>query len=484
MSFTLISIIGLLAVLIFFISRSKGSLPFMTLFAGFIIKIIAGVIFLEIYTHHYGTGTLSADANKFIDESRVLNEVYAKSKGDYFRLLFGFSDLRELGHQYLEETHHWDTNSQLLLNDNRNLMRVHSVIYFVSKGDIQIHLIIFAFISLLSVILLTSAFEQYIPVTKNLLFYGLLFIPSVLFWSSSILKEPLLFLGMAMFLFGVMKHHNIVKRALLILGGSAIILGFKPYILFCLTPAVLVAWLYKKLTLKWFAVQLLALISISIVLLTDTTSGSAITHKLSRKQFDFLNISQGGMHLLGDNSFYYVSPDKADHVVIENDTATIITDLTAEQFDYSYKYAPKAIELKKNDRYPVFFACDPSQSYIHVTQIKDSPIQLLKNIPEALVNVLFRPFITDSGSWLIFPAIIETIAIWILLFLGLRYLKYCSKEQKGILIGIVTFVILLSLLIGWVTPVLGAINRYRIPVMLGLVLMGYILWSNKKTKVK
>ena len=128
----------------------------------------------------------------------------------------------------------------------------------------------------------------------------------------------------------------------------------------------------------------------------------------------------------------------------------------------------------------MFFACDLSQSYIHVTQIKDSPIQLLKNIPEALVNVLFRPFITDSGSWLIFPAIIETIAIWILLFLGLRYLKYCSKEQKGILIGIVTFVILLSLLIGWVTPVLGAINRYRIPVMLGLVLMGYILWSNKK----
>ncbi len=471
-----------MATLIFFISRMKGSLPFMTLFAGFIIKIIAGVIFLEIYTHHYGTGTLSADANKFIDESRVLNEVYSKSKGDYFQLLFGFSDLRELGHQYLEETHHWDTNSQLLLNDNRNLMRVHSVIYFISKGDIQIHLVIFAFISLLAVILFTNAFEQYVPLTKNLLFYGLLFIPSVVFWSSSILKEPLLFLGMALFLYGVLRHHSIVVRALLLLAGSAIILGFKPYILFCLIPAVLLAWLYKTLSLKWFVIQLVALISISIFLLTNTTAGSAITHKLSRKQFDFFNISQGGMHLLGDNSFYYVSPEKTNRVVIENDTATIISDLSAEQFDYSYKYAPKAIDLKKNERYPVFFACEPSQSYIHVTQIKDSPIQLLKNIPEALVNVLFRPFITDSGSWLIFPAILETVTIWIFLLLGLRFLKYCSKEQKGVLLGIITFVILLSLLIGWVTPVLGAINRYRIPVILGLVMMGYILWSNKKTK--
>lgn len=480
MAIQLFLVFGALLAILWLIGRKQQQLTFSILSAGFIIKIIAGILFLNIYTHHYGNGTLSADAEQFMREGKVLNEVYDQSKGDYFRLLFGFTDIRELGHKYLKATHHWDTNSQLLFNDNRNLMRVHSLIYFISKGSLYVHMVIFSFISLLSIFLITNALKRYIHIKERYLFFILLLIPSVLFWSSSVLKEPILFLGIGLFLYGISGAQSWKSKFPYLLSGIALVLMFKPYILLCLLPAVYIAWSYKKLALKGFLLQLISLILIFITLVTTTPQGSKLTHKLSRKQFDFMNISQGGMHLLGDSCFYYVAPEDVKSVKVEGDTALLSTNLYVEQFDYSYNYAPKTIELNRQKKYRIFFHRERSKSYISVTPIKDNPIQLILNIPESIINVLFRPFITDSGSWLILPAVIETLLIWIFIFSGLRFAKRTNKTERTLIVGLITFILLLSVLIGWVTPVLGAINRYRIPVIMALVIVGLILWSKRK----
>ncbi len=480
MTLQLILVFGVLLLFLWLIGRKQQYLTFPILSIGFAIKIIAGIIFLNIYTHHYGNGTLSADAEQFLREGKVLNEVYYQSKVDYFRLLFGFNDLRELGHKYLEATHHWDTNSQLLFNDNRNLMRVHSVLYFISRGSIYVHLFILSFISLLSIILFTKAFENRIAVRQRLLFFVLLLIPSVLFWSSSILKEPLLFLGVALLIYGLLHPSKSRSRVFNIMIGIALILMFKPYVLISILPAVFFAWIYQKFSFKALLLALSGCFVIFIGFLSLTNPGAKLTHKLSRKQFDFMNISQGGMHLLGEDCFYYVSPDKMQLVSIQEDSALVNMNLDVQQFDYSYKYAPKNIQLKQGSKYQIFFNRERSKSYIPVTPIKDDPVQLLQNIPEALVNVLFRPFITDSGSWLVIPAIAETLLIWIFVVSGMRFIRQTNEKERVLLIGLISFILLLSILIGWVTPVLGAINRYRIPAILALVLVGIILWSKRK----
>lgn len=477
LSANLILVSLVLLALTLLIARRNKDLGLPILLIGFLLKIAAGIVFIEIYSNHYGSGTLSADAQKFMSESKVMNEVFSTSKSDYFKLLFGWDIAPEQSENYLKETHHWDTNSQLLFNDNRNLMRIHSVIHFFSANSIYVHLIVFAFFSFLSTLILTRSLRDYLSLDQRMVFLALLVIPSVLFWSSSVLKEPLLFLGISLILYGLLRKSSLFLRSSALLAGTFLVLFFKPYVIVCMLPAALLYWLYSTFKFKIFMLLTTASTGLVIAFLLLSSTGQRFAEKLSRKQFDFLNISQGGAHLLGDNSFYYLTPEQLALSDKIEDTLCIKRDLVALRFDYSYTYAPKPIELKKNECYTVFFQGEVSDSYIATTPINKDPLQLIKNIPESIVNVLFRPFPGDPGSWLKYPAMLETWILMFLLVLLIRNVRKVNRKQAAIIISLLVFIITLSILIGWVTPVLGAINRYRTPVILAIGILILILWS-------
>jgi hypothetical protein len=467
--------------LIWLISRRTKELSFGVLVIGFILHIAAGWAFISIYSNHYGQGTLSADAEQFLRESKQLNEVFYQNKGDYFRLLFGGGEDRELIDKYLKNTHHWEVISQLVFNDNRNLLRVHSIIHFFSGGLVYVHLLVFLFISLLSKIVLSSALKQIITLKQTWIFLGIVILPSVLFWSSTVLKEPLLFLGIALFLYGALRSDlHLNKRITAILFGIILVLFFKPYILLCLIPSFLIAYLYRKLKTKVFLIS--SLLATVVILLTYFLSplGDSIANKMGRKQFDFVNISQGGVHLQNGEQHYYVSPAQMNLITVNGDSITVQERMSVKQFDYFYNYTPKTVVLMPGERYKKFFDRDRSESYIPLRPIGNSKIRLLENIPEALVNVLIRPLPGDPGSWLKYPAMIETWLMVIAFILSIRAAKNMTKEQRSLIIGIVVFTFILSILIGLVTPVLGAINRYRIPIYLALGIAIILLWGIRK----
>ena len=68
------------------------------------LKVLVGLMFLFIYTEFYGDGSLSADAGSFMQESKIVNNVFYTSPLDYFKFLTGIGDNQELQHQYTE--HH------------------------------------------------------------------------------------------------------------------------------------------------------------------------------------------------------------------------------------------------------------------------------------------------------------------------------------------------------------------------------------------
>lgn len=467
--------------LIWLISRRTKELSFGVLVIGFVLHIAAGWAFISIYSSHYGQGTLSADAEQFMNESKQLNSVFYQDKTDYFRLLLGGGEDRELIDKYLKDSRHWETVSQLVFNDNRNLLRVHSLIHFFSGGLVYIHLLVFLFISLLSKIVLSSALKQIIALKQTWIFLGIVILPSVLFWSSTVLKEPLLFLGIALFLHGVLRSDlHLYKRITEVLFGIILVLFFKPYIILCLIPSFLVAYLYRKLKTKVFLIS--SFIAVVVVLLTYFLSplGDSIASKMGRKQFDFVNISQGGVHLQNGEQHYYVSPDQMNMIEYDGDTVTIKETISVKQFDYFYNYTPKSIVLHKDEQYLKFFDNPRSESYLELRPIGKDKVRLFQNIPISLINVLLRPVPWDPGSWLKYPAVIETWLMVIALIIGIRAAKNMTKEQRSLIIGIVVFTFILSILIGLVTPVLGAINRYRIPIYLALGMVIILLWSIRK----
>jgi hypothetical protein len=137
---------------------------------------------------------------------------------------------------------------------------------------------------------------------------------------------------------------------------------------------------------------------------------------------------------------------------------------------------PIPVHLEPNtDTLLVSYYTAGCYSFIETTPIDNSFGQLMKNIPEALVNSVLRPFPTDPGSNLKYLSMVEIWVLILFLFFALFKHRKLQNDEKSVVFGLIIFSLVLFLLIGWTTPVIGAIARYRFPAQLALVIIGLIL---------
>ena len=197
---------------------------------------------------------------------------------------------------------------------------------------------------------------------------------------------------------------------------------------------------------------------------------------LTRKQFDFVNVGKGGLHVLGDSCFYYFQPFQYADLSLKGTEVILLNETDAYIYKFGSTERPIPVHLKPTgEKLKRVYFTEGCASFIETTPLKNSTIQLIKNIPEALANSVIRPFPNDPGSKLKFLSFLE---VWlILLFFGLTiyFRKKLNFEEKNIVFTLLTFALILSLLIGWTTPVLGAITRYRFPAQFALIIAGLIL---------
>lgn len=453
---------------------------------GYLIKVIIGYYFIFVYSNVYGSGTLSADAGAFMSESEILNNVFYQSPKDYFQLLFGIGDQSNLTAQYLTETHHWDAGEQAILNDNRNILRIQSVIQFISFGNATIHMLVMCLVSMIGVKHLYIGIKTRTKVSANKTFWILFLIPSVLFWTSGILKEPFMFLGLGLFIRALLGNDKKSKKWMLCIGGILLLIAFKPYIFLCIIPATIFYYLYNKLPkfkLLGSLIILTFLLSLPIIIF-KSTSQKALT-LLSRKQFDFINVARGGLHIQNDTNFIFFNAMQMDKLTYKGDSIKVNQPMDVLILQHGSMDEPIPLKIQPSKKYYyIYFRNPQSDGYIPITLINNSFAQLIYNIPEALVNVLLRPYFTDPGSWLKYLAAIELIFIYALLIYAYINRRNLQQEDKALIFAALIFIFLLALTIGWVTPVLGAIVRYRLPILIGLVLISLIILNpNKEQKV-
>jgi len=451
----------------------------------FAIKSAVAVFFLYLYTYVLGDGKLSEDAMVFMNESATLHDVFWKSPSAYFKFLTGIGENQELIQQYLTETTHWDIGEQSIINDNKNILRVHSLIHFISFGSAMIHALLFSFVGLIGVRQLFLALRNTTKMNPNYAFWLLFLLPSLLFWTSSVLKEPFMLLGMGLLL-RALYSTTLSTRKKLILGGmgAVLLLGFKPYVLIALIPMLLFVLIAKKLPKHAILGSLGILIATTAILLTLFPNQRDRTlQRISRKQFDFANVARGGVHVHADSIFYYFSPEQTHLLAFEGDSVTLKEPVDAQILQLGLINAPIPVHLEADgQRWPLYFQNRRSNGFIETTPIRNSWSQLIKNIPEALINTLFRPFPGDAGGKMNWLAIAESA----LLFFGLGWAivrrRQLNSTDRIHLIGLFIFAFSFSLFIGWTTPVIGAIVRYRIPVYLVLLMSILLIISPSKKR--
>lgn len=447
------------------------------------IKVGVGFYFLYIYTAVYGNGTLSADAGAFMRESEILYKVFYSSPIDYFKLLIGIGNQESLVAQYLSETSHWDSGAQAIISDNRNILRVQSILHFVSRGDSANHVLFMCFISLIGIKQLYLGVKERSLLSEKYLFGFLVLLPSVLFWTSGILKEPFMILGLGLFIRGVMGKDSKQKKWIFVIIGSLFLLAFKPYVLFCIFPGLVFFGLYTVIPRNKtiFSFLILFLVGICITFIFKEQR-EKVVHLLSRKQYDFKNVGKGGLHAQSDSCFYFFKPEQISELIIEGDSVSIKKEMNVKIIMHGSIDEPINTNLlPTGEKWLIYFRNDKSDGFIETTMIDDSFGQLLQNIPEALLNSLFRPFFHDPGSWLKYPAMLEILFLYMFLVFAIIKRKPLGFRDKRLIWTIFIFVISLSLVIGWVTPVLGAIARYRLPAFIGILIIALMIIQPKQS---
>ena len=450
----------------------------------FALKVGMSLCFLFVYTQVLGHGTLSEDAGVFMRESHMLHQVFWESPVTYFKFLTGIGETQPLIELYLPNTTHWDVGAQSLINDNKNILRAHSLIHFFSGKSEVIHAIICCLIGLFGVKHIYISVKPFIQIKKEVIFWVILLMPSLFFWTSSILKEPFMLLGFGFFLRSLFCGDKPAKKWSYGIIGTLLLIGFKPYVFFMLIP-VLGFFLITRLLPKIKVIGSLLLLGIlgSILFACMPGPRDKAIKMISRKQFDFVQVGRGGLHVYADSVFYYFRTEQIPDLQRDHDTVWLRKDTEAQILKLGQISDPVPIQLKADGtKWIKYFENTQSDGFISVTPINNSYSQLFKNIPEALFHALIRPMPGDPGGALNWIAFLETIILFATLIVAITKRKKLSEREKIRITGLVLFVVFLSLIIGWTTPVLGAIARYRIPVYLVILIIAGMIYEPNKSK--
>jgi hypothetical protein len=448
-------------------------LPFL-----FLVKCGFALFFLYIYTYHYGGGELTADAARFFEESKVFHALSQTQPKMYFQFLLGLENTPEVVDQFMPELSHWNATSRSLPNDSRNVIRLNSLLFFISNGEILVHFLCFGFVSFLASLDLAKFLRRYSNAPYWMLLTGLILFPSVAFWTSSIIKEPLMMVGLFLLIRGVFDVQLSWKWRLARLGvGLTCMFLFKPYVLVVLLPILVYFVLSSKLRTN--IQHFLGVISFALVaLLTLWMSGKSdqVVQLISRQQQDFMNVRDGGLYLKKDQHYYYyVYFENRKNFEIQGNRARLIQETgcyIAHKSDHNDRYLHRLTDIGTDFEIEVRMA--KAGSGIEVTRINNSGWTMARIIPEVMVNASVRPWPWDNGSWLKYLALLENILLIVVLILSFVFGRRLSPNERRGLWCLMMFALSMLVVVGWTTPVLGAIVRYKIPATMALVIFVFV----------
>lgn len=376
-------------------------------------------MFLQIYTRYYPVRE-EADLFKYFDDGAQLHSIAAISGSDYFALLTGTGNSAQLTSEYLGDSHFWDKSPSLpFLNENRSMIRLNSIIYFISGGNVYLHVLLAISASFTGLILLFLALKGQDLIRGKVLFAIVFFTPSLLFWTSSMLKESFAILGFGWMLYTLWKGRWDWKEWTALVLSTTILMMTRFYLLLVLLPPLLsyqwengrndgkILWRYASVNLFF-----LSLVVASSLL----HGGGNILKVLSQKQADFICLAEW----MG------------------------------------------------------------AGSKVHIPALDGEISSFLAAAPFALWNTLFRPLPVEAGSLITAAASAEITAIVLLWVFSIPGIPKTVKSRANFVAFSINFIFIMALLIGWTTPVSGAIVRHRIFILPFLIVIPVMVFGIKK----
>lgn len=382
----------------------------------FIAKIFAGIFLGYLYQSYFNGG----DTFSFFNDANKLHGLLKTHPVDFFKIIFGFNTGTTYD-QFFQQLGGWN-NYEYFYNDSRTIIRINALIRIVSCGYYNVHVIFFSFLALTG---LTGIYKLFIEDTsgkEKYFFVAIYLLPSVLFWTSGILKEGLLLFALGLFLYSFVKlvrKDFSVKYIFTFLMTFLLLIYLKIYILVILFPGLIAFYWTMKTNSK------LAFIKFILVYLTFFIVLYCL--KFLNPEYDIAQIIYWKQHNSIAYAKYFKSGSLVQPPLLEPNAAVII-----------YKS------------------------------------------PHAFLNTIILPgwkYVSNPFSFL---ASLENSFIILSIIISIVFSQKIKREHQPLFLFSLFYVVLLFILIGLTTPVLGAMVRYKVPALPFLVSISIMVVNDKK----
>ncbi|MBS4012744.1 MAG: hypothetical protein KGZ97_03135 [Bacteroidetes bacterium] len=404
--FAVILVFLIFGLIIKFSPFFKGipQIKFHHIIVAFFIKCISGFVLLHIYSNYYNIET--ADVFKYFNDGMIMKDALWKAPADFFRMITGINGNAEHLNDYYSQMVGWFRPwDEHVYNDNRIIIRFNAILGVFSGGNIKVHIIVANFLSLVGLIALVKFFKDKINESKSYIaFWGILLFPSLLFWSSGILKENILLFALGLFLLNLdliisLKKRNTINIIMLII-SIALLLFMKAYIFILIIPLLATYYLFKR----------------------------------------FSNFSAIGLYV-GVFSLWIVFLFALGYLYLG--------------------YSPLHVIAEKQNNF-VRFAIDvEAGSLISQRLMQPNLSSILSFIPVGFWNTLTRPHFLDGNSIIILFAALENIMIWIIVFY-IIISAVLKKQFNSFVLFCLAFVVVTFTFVGMTAPIYGSLVRYKI----------------------
>ncbi len=372
----------------------------------FILKLVAAVCLYLIYTRFY-PDRQNADILRYYDDSKYIYDAAFTSPRDFFRMMTGIDGNAKELYVYYDAMHNW-FNSKLVFNDSRTMIRINAMMRFFTVGTYFPVAVMMSFIGMMGLTGIFRIFLKVLPTKKFWLIILVYLMPSTLLWTSGMIKETFLIFSIGLLLYTLHNYQQQKKLTPQQITGIVFfgfcLLNIKSYILFAIIPGI-IAWMIcnRMKNRKWITALSVHIIYFGfLIAAAPLITGSSVAELLRDKQDEF------------------------NHLAIR-------------------EHAKSVIDL------PV---------------IENSTLSLVKNAPNAFIVVLCRPYPGESMNPLMILAALENLfLVGFCIFCLPGFRKSANDNLPAAFFLAIYFSIIMFILIGLVTPVIGAIVRYKVPAI-------------------
>ena len=384
--------------------------------SGLIAKMVGGIGYASLYTFYYDYG---GDTGAYFNQCSMIFEYFFHDFEMAFDYLYG-SDTNTEHHSFVK-------GKELYLKGSNEFfaIKIMSVVNMLALNHFFTVTLLFSVFSYVGIWHLFLILAKKYPHLQKQMAISILFIPSVFFWGSGLMKDTIVigFVGLIIYFFyqAVETKKSRFKSILIVIFSSWLIFNIKEYVIISLAPALLIWVMFNirnKITSKFFKAILLPLVMVTIFV------GAFFTIQVFGQYSTKYSAEQILTTAKGMQSWHQVQHHRINGHVGRGSSYTL------GEYD-------------------------------------ESVFGIVKMVPASINVTLFRPYPTEITSAIMIFSALESLIILIFsiyVFIGLGFFRILKiLNSDAFLLMALLFALFFAFAVGFTSYNFGALVRYKIP---------------------